>query len=270
MTTKGQFKIQKLLDVGTSNPIVSRLTIGLHDVVRMAQIGKESKDAVNDANFTVMQNIVKAEKIGNQICQAIEAVINKINEEGVKTQSSDRCVDLPSTGGIDDIREFLKCGKKALQELVRVFNVFLKTSISNPRYDKLYSTVLSQYGAKDPLTKLVKENHDLWIKKLLDLRDQDEHPTIERLYFDFDINWNETAQKWSVSLPRFYEGTPIYKFIKTTTHNLLTFTEEINILFLQKAMPEIVQIYEIPETERDKKCEIRFHMTLKGSVKATP
>ena len=38
---KGQFKIQKVSDVGTSNPIVSRLSMGLHDIIEMAQINKE-------------------------------------------------------------------------------------------------------------------------------------------------------------------------------------------------------------------------------------
>lgn len=261
--TKGQFKLQKFMDVGTSNPIVSRLGMGLHDIVQMAQLDKVSKDAINDANFMVMQNIVKAEKGGIPICQSIEAVMNKLGQEGIKTQSSERCVDLPSTDGLDDIREFLKYGKKALQELIKVFNAFFKTTYSNPRYDKICSETLRLYGADDPLTKLVKEDHDLWIKKFLELRDQDEHPTEPKLYFDFDINWNDATQKWVVSMPRFYDGTPIHDFVKTAIHNLLTFAEEVNILLLGKAMPPMVEVYEIPQGERNKDCEIRFRLGLK-------
>jgi hypothetical protein len=264
---KGQFKIQKLLDVGTSNPIVSRLSMGLHDIVRMAQIDETAKNAINDANFLAMQNIVKAEQFGLKICQSIEAVMERIGREGVKTQASERCVDLPSTEGLDDIREFLKYGKKAFQEIMKVFNVFLKTSYSNPRYDKICSETLRQYGADDPLTKLVKEDHDLWIKKFLELRDQDEHPTVARLYLDFDINWDAVSQKWAVSVPRFYEGTPIHDFVKTSVHNLLTFAEEATILLLQRTLPPMVEIYEVPQAERDKDCEIRFRLGLKESFR---
>ncbi|MBC8485995.1 MAG: hypothetical protein H8D45_08140 [Bacteroidetes bacterium] len=266
MIKKGEFKSQKFLDVGTMNPIVSRLTIGLHDIIEMAQIDQSSKDSINDANFVVMQNIIKAEKIGNSICQMIETVTKKINKEGIKTQSSGRCVDLPFTEGLDEIRIFLKYSKNALQELVKVFNVFLKTNLSNPRYDKLQAELFNKYGTDYHLSKLIKEDHDLWIKKVLDLRDEDEHPSVQRLYFDFDINWDTTAQKWVVLLPRFYDDTQIYDLIRTTIHNLLTFTEEVNILFLQKVMPETVIIYEIPEAERKKDCEIRFQLGLKGTI----
>ena len=53
--TKGQFKIQKLLDVGTSNPIVAGLTIGLHDIVAMAELDKEAKDAIITADLNIAQ-----------------------------------------------------------------------------------------------------------------------------------------------------------------------------------------------------------------------
>ena len=52
--SKGQFKIQKVSDVGTSNPIVARLSIGLHDIVQMAQIKKENQGLINLTNYNVM------------------------------------------------------------------------------------------------------------------------------------------------------------------------------------------------------------------------
>ena len=59
--TKGQFKFQKIADVGTDNPIVAGLTIGLFDIVKMAEIGKENQDAINASNFKIVDpgNIFK-------------------------------------------------------------------------------------------------------------------------------------------------------------------------------------------------------------------
>lgn len=74
-------------------------------------------------------------------------------------------------------------------------------------------------------------------------------------------------QKWAVSMPRFYDGTPIYDFVKTSVHNLLTFAEEITILLLQRVMPPMVEIYEVPEAERNKDCEVRFRLGLKESFR---
>ena len=263
MTTKGQFRIQKISDIGTSNPIMSRLTMGMFDIVKMAEINDQIRTSINEINFNIAQDLAKAEAIGLKICGSIDVVMKRLDDEGVRTQSFDRCVDVPSAEGLDDIRDFLKYGKKVLQELIKTFNLFVKTNCFNPRYDKVYSALKSQYGEDDPLTKLVKEDHDLWIKKFLSFRDQDEHPTVENLYLDFDIRWDETSQKWGVFLPKFYDGTSIYEFIKSSVHNLLTFVEEINIFFLQKVMPKVVEIYEIPEVERKKDCEIRFRMGIK-------
>ena len=265
MIIKGQFRLQKISNIGTSNPIMSRLTMGMFDIVKMAEIDDRARESINGINFNIAQDLAKAEAIGLKICGSIDGVMERLNNEGVKTQSFDRCVEVPSTDGLDDVRDFLKYGKKVLQELVKIFNLFVKTDLSNPRYDKIYKTLTDQYGEDDPLTKLVKEDHDLWIKKFLLFRDQDEHPTVERLYCDFDIRWDEASQKWNVALPRFYDETSIREFIETSVYNLLTFVEEVNILFLQKVMPEFVGIYEVPEAERVKDCEIRFRLGLKES-----
>jgi uncharacterized membrane protein len=252
--SKGQFKIQKHMDVGTSNPIVSGLTIGLHDIVEMAEIDKATKDAIITANLNIAQSLTKAEKIGLQICKNIEGIMDGLNKTGVQTQSFERCVNVPSTDGLDDVREVLKYGKQALQELVKIINLFCDTGLTIPRYDKICAKLGSVYGESDPVYMQVKQDHDGWLKKFLDLRDSDEHPNCipkgKKLYYDFDINWSEPHQKWIVGIPHFYDGTSVYELIKASIHNIFTFVEEINILFLQKRMPQMVQICKVPEDQQ--------------------
>lgn len=252
--TKGQFKIQKISDVGTDNPIVAGLTIGLFDIVKMAEINKETQDAINSSNLNIIHSLTKAEKIGLQICKNIEAVMADISKTGVQTQSFERCVTVPSTDGLDDVREFLKYGKQSLQELVKIINLFCDTGLTNPNYKKICDKLKVSYGASDPVYLQVKEDHDGWLKKFLDLRDADEHPNVipdgKKLYYDYDINWSEPNQKWIVGVPHFYEGTSVNELIKTSIHNIFTFAEEINILFLQKHMPQMVQICKVPEDQQ--------------------
>jgi hypothetical protein len=255
---QAQFKLRKAMDVGTSNPILSRLTLGLYDIVQTAQISQKEKELINQANLDVMLNLVKAEKIGMSIFQSIEAVSRSLNEDGVKTQSGGKVINLPTTEGIDKIRELLKYSKKARQELIKIFNVFLKTSISNPRFDKVLVEALKVYGPNDPVTQLLRDDHDLWIKKLLTYRDEDEHPTVPELFYDFDINRDEASKDWVITLPKFHDGTRVDEFIKSSIHNILTFAEEANALLLQKAMPKGTVILEIPVEQRDKTCEKRF------------
>ena len=261
--TKGQFKIKKILNEGTSNPIVAALTIGLHDIVRMADIDSANRDKINATNLSMVGFIVKAEKNGIEICSSIEKVANDLNVKGVQTQSFDRCVTVPSTERLENIRDFLKYGKQTLQELVKIINVFIDTNVSNPRYDKLLKEFEKVYGKNDPATIALKKDHDVWIKNFLNLRDQDEHPTVECLYYDFDINWDDEAKKWVLEFPRFYNGTPIYEFAKASIYNIFTFCEEMNIFFLQKHMPKIVQICKVPEDKQSEYGGRRFVVELK-------
>jgi len=262
---KGQFKLQKVGDVGTSNPIFSRL-MGLHDIIQLASISEEQKEVIKLVNYKVMCHLIKAEKIGNKIRGQIENKIEQIKKDGVKTQSFERCVDLPCTENLEDMTDFLKSSKKALQEMMKIFNLFIETGYTNPRYDKVISELKNKYGENDDLVRITQEDYDLWIKKLLDLRDEEEHPKAEQFLHDFDINYDEKQQKWIVSEPKFYEGTPVYSFIETTIHNLFTFCEETSIYFLGKHLPKMVGIYEIPKEERNSDNEIRFRAGLKHKL----
>ncbi len=254
---KGQFKIQKISDVGTDNSIVAGLTIGLFDIVKMAELDKATQDVINTANFNIVQSLTKAEKIGLKICENIETVMAELNKTGVQTKSFDRCVNVPSTQNLDDIREFLKYCKQSLQELVKIINVFCDTGNSLPRYDKICKKLKEIYGDEDPVYLKMKQDHDGWLKKLLDLRNADEHPDSmipkgKQLYYDFDINWSEEHKKWIVGFPHFYEGTSVYELVKASIHNVFTFVEEMNILFLQKKMPKMVEICKVPEEQKEK------------------
>jgi len=197
---KGQFKIQKISDVGTDNPIVAGLTIGLFDIVQMAEVSKEIQDTINSSNLNIVHSLTKAEKIGLQICKNIEAVMEELKKTGVQTQSFERCINVPSTEGLDDVREFLKYCKQSLQELVQIINLFCDTGSSLPRYDKICNKLKEVYGDTDPVFLQVQQDHDEWLKKLLDLRNADEHPDTmipkgKQFVYDFDISWSDKYQK---------------------------------------------------------------------------
>ncbi len=151
MATKGQFKIQKISNVGTDNPIVAGLTIGLFDIVKMAEIDKETQETINSSNLNIVHSLTKTEKSGLQICKNIEAVMEELKKTGVQTQSYERCVNVPSTAGLDDVREFLKYCKQSLQELVKIINLFCDTGSSLPRYDKICNKLKEVYGDTDPV-----------------------------------------------------------------------------------------------------------------------
>jgi len=265
---RGQFKIQKVSNIGTSNTIMSALTIGMFDLIDFAEITKEEKDIIKKTNLNIAKHLTKAEKIAIKICSAIENKYKSIEKNGIETQSNDRCVTIPNIECLDDVRDFLKYGKQALQEMVQIFNIFLNTAGSLPKYNILLQEIKKQMGENDPIYITLKNDHDSWLKYFLDLRSAEEHPTTmvpkgKEFYYDFDINWSEEDQKWIVYFPHFYEGTSIYELLKVSVHNIFTFIEEMNILFLQKRMPSIVEIRKVPNDRVKDYADRRYVVALK-------
>ena len=268
---RGQFKIQKVSNIGKSNTIMSALTIGMFDLIDSAEITKEEKDTIKKTNLNIAKHLTKAEKIAIKICSAIENEYKSIEENGIETQSNDRCVTIPNTECLDDVRDFLKYGKQALQEMVQIFNIFLNTAGSLPKYNILLQEIKKQMGENDPIYITLKNDHDSWLKHFLDLRDAEEHPKTmvpkgKEFYYDFDINWSEEDQKWIVYFPHFYEGSSIYELLKVSVPNIFTFIEEMNILFLQKKMPSIVEIRKVPDDKIANYNGKRFVLGLKDGI----
>jgi len=263
---RGQFKIKRFLDVGTDNPICSRL-FGLCRIVDSTCLENDDKDIIRHAVLEVIANLVKAERIAKKLSSSIQNVVTKLNERGVSTQNKGATVHIPDTEGLDYIREYLKYLKKALQVVVPVFNVFLETTFNGPHFHKIRGDLIKKYGDSFPLAILVKRCQNDWIKKILELRNEDEHPKQLHLYLDFDISWNEKNQDWEIYLPVFYEGTDIFSFLFKTIGEVLVFSEESIVLVCREHLPEMADVYEIPKEKRNRENDVRFTIGLEAGFK---
>ena len=66
--------------------------------------------------------------------------------------------------------------KSALREIAGLFSSFFGEQFSEARYDKIHKWCVQQYGAKDDLSKLIEQDHELWIKQIVRMRNAVEHP----------------------------------------------------------------------------------------------
>lgn len=260
-----QWKLQKDMDVGTGNPIVARMSIGLFEIIDFADLPKEKKEKLKANCYDIMKLLVLAEKTAKPIIEEINGIVEDIKRTGIKTQSNGRCINLPSATTIDNSRSFIKYAKQVLQKVAENINIIFDKNYQGPRFHKIRDDFIKEFGTDFIVTKLLIEDQS-WIKKIIDLRNEDEHPNTGKPYCkNFDVN-QDINKKFVVTLPTFFEGTQIANALEVYSHDLLTFAEEITVHSLERFFPDIATIYEIPEDNRDSSVPKRFRIGLKEKL----
>lgn len=263
-----QWKLQKDMDVGTSNPIVARLTVGLFEIIDFSILPEDKKEKLKSNCYDIMKLLVSAEKSAKPIIGEIQKIIEDIKANGIETQSNGRCINVPSATSIDGSRTFIKYAKQVLQEVAQNINIIFDKKYDGPHFHKIRDDFISEFGNDFIVTKLLIEDQ-AWIKNIIDLRNEDEHPKTGKDYCNnFDIT-RDSNGRFVVIMPTFFNGTQIANALEIYTYNLLTFAEEITVYSLEKFFPEIATIYEIPENERRPELPTRFRIGLKTKISTT-
>ena len=260
------FQITKVSDVGTGNPIVARMLPGLQDIIKMAQIGEAKQKAITKACYEIKTALVQAEKAAKPLMNEIKLIEQNLATDGVKTQNNGRIIETPGVLNLDNTKIFLKFGKQALQYLAVAMGQILDEDFKGPHFHKVLDRARKLFGADAAVTKLL-EVDQAWIKDLIELRSEDEHPKSEKAFVTgFDIQVATSPGQYIVRPPRFFNETDLLSRLESFSHNLLTFSEELIAHSLAHFFPSMVVIYEIPEEQRDVAMPVRFRLGLKKDV----
>jgi len=256
-----EWKLRQDMDVGTSNPIVARTSLGLFEIIEFSSLSKDKKEDLKSSCYEIMKLLVLAEKNAQPIIEEIERILAEISKVGISTQSHGRCINVPSALNIEHSRSFIKYAKQVLQKVAENINIIFGKSYNGPRFDIIRDDFVKEFGNDCIVTKLLIDDQ-LWIKEIIDLRNEDEHPKTGKPYCsNFDVNRDKDGRV-IVTLPKFFNGIQIASGLKAYSYNLLTFAEEITAYSLLKFFPKIATIYEIPEDQRNIKAPIRFRIGL--------
>jgi hypothetical protein len=256
------WQITQLSDQGTRNPIVARLKLGLLEVIDMAQISEDKRRLVTEHCFEIGKDLLLAEKAAVPLMNELREIELRLESEGPRTQDNDRVVETPGVMHLDDARVFLKYAKSALNTLSSAMGVILDGNFRGPHFHKIRDHAIQKLGADHHLSKLLIEDQG-WIKEILDLRDEDEHPKSGKPFIrGFNITRTPDGM-WLADVPRFFNGAPVLNNLQVYSHNLLTFSEDMIALSLADFFSPVVELQEIPEADRNPDKPVRFRFGLK-------
>lgn len=261
------FQIKQISNYGTSNFIVARLSIQTQNILQPFYcINNDVKESIFTLyNLKIQKRLLVCNKINEEITNEIKQINNEIEKNGLKTQSQGRSIHIPQVLELEErIEQFLYSAKSVLRDLTEIFHIFFGKKFTEARYDKVLSWSEDEFGIDNNLTKLINQDHELWIKRIVTLRNAIEHPGGYSGNLKIDnfelIDEKLLLPSWQLNdEDRFLISTDL----NTIVLNLLEFSEEVLINCIDNkigGIPDFFRITEVPLGERDEKCPIRLRV----------
>lgn len=263
------FQVKKISDYGTSNPFVARLGFQFNELMKFFRLSKDQQEKLFGILLLEVQpKALTCFKIKEDLKSEEEKIINDYKKNGLNVQSQGKVVSLPSIVDLKEKSEtFLYNSKILLRDYVEVFNVIFNASLAKEaRYDKVCKWAKDELGKEHKLTLVLNEDHDLWINKIVKMRNAVEHPGGHSGHLhieDFSLIYqnNKPLLKAPVWYLNDETKSTIILDMEIFLHNILTFCEDTFALCLEIVGSEFpLKIVEVPELERNKDCPIRFRV----------
>lgn len=264
------FVFKQVSDVGSSNPIVARLSLQFGSILDFFDFDKETKDSIQFVlSSDIQKRLVVCDKLAKEIIEEIQVTLSELNKNGVKTQSNGRVVECPHIINLNERLEiYLYNTKSCLRDSLKIYNIAFNAAFTEARYDLATEWAEKEFGKDDPITKFLRANNDRWIRRLVRMRNAIEHPGGHSgsLYIrNFEVVTNEGSTLIHEPLWHLNKEDPAV--IRNEIHRyviyILELVEDIVLSVLSKQkQPQIVQILEIPENQRRLESPIRFRMGL--------
>lgn len=266
-------QIRKVSNHGTSNPIVSRLSIQTQELIQFCNTSKENKVKVFELyNLKVQRRLLECDKIYREIKEETIEVRKTIAKNGFNIQSGGRSIHVPQIIRLDErVESFLYSAKLTLRDLAIIFNILFEKDFDNEaRYDNVYKWAEDCFGSESNLFQLVKGDHDIWIRKIISMRNAVEHPegrsgilhihNLELVTLDDTDNYSLIEPTWCLNSD---DRVSIIKDMDTFVSNMLEFSEDLLVTCITtKGIPEMLRLVKIAEDERQNECANRYRFCI--------
>jgi hypothetical protein len=267
-------QIQQILDDGTANPIIARLSIQTKDLLPFYNLAEDQRQEVFGLMFSDIQpKLLACSRISKELAKEVTDHQKRIDEVGIELQAGGKAYKIPA---IFDLRSraetFLYQAKSVLRDLTKLFLILFGEDFNNTaRFDLVVEWAEAEFGEENELTKMLKTDESLWIRLLVKMRNAVEHPggrsgTLHVENFTAQVKGSTVV----VLEPVWYldndKKSAVVRDTRVFTDNLLTLCEQTLILCLEKFKKDFpIVVVEIAERDRNPSCPVRYKITLDPS-----
>lgn len=253
-------------DVGSANPIVARVFLQGHEILKAAMFeGNVNKEAVVEKLHACKESLVACENSVKIVVAHIERIGAEINSKGVSMDKAGRMLNpFPQVPNLEaECATFLVQANRTIKLICELPSLFLSLERVDSNFDHLGKRVENLIGSNAPLTEFITSNA-AGLRYLINLRNFHEHPKELRTVIEnFTLMSDARIQvpMWHVSNepPR-----PIREEMLSSTTFLMQLAEVMLIHLVMhrvsKQFPYIV--VEVPDEEVDPKIPIKYRLSI--------
>ena len=247
---------------GSSHPIVARIAIGLPEVVKLTTLSKKQKASIISLLFHMSQDLLVAYKRASIVLKDIQNI--ETNLAAQQTNPNVVSPALESAQSLYHAQDFLNYSRKAMRKLAKVMGIiFNKKSWNEPTFSTFLEALTKELPSDTSLLKIL-ELYEPWCDFLRKLRNDDEHGDPEESSI---TNYTLKVKGGDCYLqrPQFaHKNTPVDEFLQASLKYLFPFCEEVVLFSLLEHLPEILEVIEISEQNRNIQCPKRFKVVPVG------
>jgi hypothetical protein len=267
------YALRHILDHGTANPIVARLTVQIFAILDHCEITPEARD---DFKVICMSSLVKKLLRCWEIVERYRLEFTKKSGAYKRPLGNSVIVEIPQALRLEeDCHNFLYEAKNFIRDLLKAFNVLYGTKfLQASEYlwakkgkgnQSLLDFARLTFGPDDAKTKLVKEFSPT-VERIVSYRNAVEHEgersgalRIENFQPHADGKISEPCwwlEKDGQNTPK----TSIRGDLCAILENLLVLAEDIFVSWAVEHLraPQHTQIYVVPEGERDAAQPVKY------------
>ena len=269
------FELKKLLEHGTTNSIVARLSLQILEILKQCHASKDIQDKVGDLYMTSLQTKLLR-------CWEIEERFKSEFAAAVRTYkpppAANAPVEVPQIARLEqECHNFVYEAKNFIRDLLQVVNHLYGTTFEEASEfsrakkgsQSLVEFAEKTFGPDDGKTKMLKEAVPS-IEELISIRNAVEHPdgfsgklVIENFTLCADRKIDEPTWHREKDGKAAGEPSSIRADMETYIHNLLTLGEDVFVSWASDHLQvrDQMRVAFIPEDKRNPLCPVKWTVT---------
>jgi len=256
-------------DVGSSNPIVARVFLQGHEILKAAAFdGELDKDAITKQLHSCKETLLACERMAETVGGHIDRIVADITERGISRDNHGRGLNpFPQVPNLDtDCGTFLVQANRAIKLICELPQLFIGLDRTDSNFDHLAKRLGPVVGEDSPLVQFVRGNAPV-VRYLIDLRNFHEHPKdVKTVIQNFHVipSGEIQAPTWQLVGTGDQEPRPVKDEMHAAIVFLLQVAEAMLIHLvmhrISRQFPFVVE--EIPDENVDPKVSIKYRLTI--------
>jgi hypothetical protein len=268
---------EKIFDLGSSSPYVARVIIQFEKLIKFLSFNQSKRKDLLSYLWNANQYLLNSFECDKSIVEEATELLSKCSSIIEKHKNSSSIPALPQIPDLENkVRIYLNNAKLFLIESFRLLNIFYEMPFDGRKaahFKSHLEWVKKNLGKEHSITKVISQDLE-WIRLISECRNALEHPEegqeIKIRNIALYAGNKFSGPAWSYDLRKKldiqFDSVDLINDLSVFSHNMLHFFEELFLICVDENIThhKLLVLSRIPEDKINKKCPIKYTVTLKN------